>query len=664
MARLVLPYISFIVFLLLMCMATQPGTGTTHSDEVKALGEIAKQLGKKDWNTNVDPCINESSWLTPKLDSRPLYNNSLICNCSYPNSVCHVVKLILKGQDLGGVLPRSLVKLPYLTYLDLNRNFLSGNIPHKWASTKLKFLSLSVNNLSGPIPSFLGSITTLKFLSIETNLFSGMVPHELGKLVNLENLTLSANNLSGELPVTLTKLTKLKELRISSNNFTGRMPDFFQSWKQLEKLEIQASGFEGPIPSSISILINLTELRISDLVGGGSKFPNLGSSTRMIRLMLRSCNISGPIPKSILKLTQLQTLDLSFNRLDGIVPDFGDLSELKYLFLTSNLFTGPIPEGIKGIDNTHQIDLSYNNFSERSAPSCRGNLNLFKSFSGRDNLTLSECLKNSPCSRDFNKVHINCGGKASTVGNIKYEADDDPAGGASFFQRENWGFSSSGRFWDIDTTGNDYVANNVSILKMNEAELYISARLSPLSITYYARCLANGPYKLKLHFAEIVVRDNRSFGSLGRRIFDIYVQEKLVLKDFDIENAAPGVDKAVVREYKANVTNKVLMIRFFWAGKGTTATPKRGTYGPLISAISVEADFSLPDDGKMKIVVGAVVVVLLLIFMILGILWWKGCLGGRQSRENGNLCKSYVETIQDDIHYLLLWQEVGTMYRK
>ncbi|KAL4627310.1 hypothetical protein ACB092_05G157500 [Castanea dentata] len=635
MARLVLPYISFIVFLLLMCMAAQPGTGpTTDSDEVKALGEIAKQLGKKDWNTNVDPCINDPSWSTPKLGSRPLYNNSLICNCSYPDRLCHVVALIFKGQDLGGVLPRSLVKLHYLTYLELSRNFLSGNIPHEWASTKLEFLYLAVNNLSGPIPSFLGDITTLRILNIENNLFSGMVPPELGKLVNMENLILSANNLSGELPVALTNLTKLKELRISSSNFTGRMPDFFQSWKQLEKLEIQASGFEGPIPSNISILSNLTELRISDLVGGGSKFPNLGSSTRMIRLMLKSCNISGPIPKSILNLIQLQTLDLSFNRLDGNIPDFGGLSELK--FLTSNLLTGPIPEGIKGKDNTHQIDLSYNNFSESSAPSCRGNLNLFKSFSGRDNSTLSECLKDSPCSKDFYKVHINCGGKASIVGNIKYEADEDPAGGASFFWRENWGFSSSGRFWDINTTGNDYVANNVSILKMNESELYTSARLSPLSTTYYARCLANGPYKLKLHFAEIVIRDNRSFGSLGRRIFDIYVQEKLVLKDFDIENAAPGVDKAVVREYKANVTNKVLMIRFFWAGKGTTATPKRGTYGPLISAISVEADFNPPDDGKMKIsiVVGAVVAVLLLIFMILGILWWKGCLGGRKSREN------------------------------
>ncbi|KAM3700704.1 hypothetical protein ACJW31_05G119000 [Castanea mollissima] len=414
------------------------------------------------------------------------------------------------------------------------------------------------------------------------------------------------------------------------------MPDFFQSWKQLEKLEIQASGFEGPIPSNISILSNLTELRISDLVGGDSKFPNLGSSTRMSRLMLKSCNISGPIPPSIQNMTQLQTLDLSFNRLDGIIPYFGGLTKLTYLCLTSNLLTGSVPDWITSRDSKYQIDLSYNNLSEGSARACTDNINFFKSFSGRDKLTLRECLDESPCSKDWYSVHINCGGKATTIGNIKYEADVDPAGPAKYVRvREYWGFSSSGRFWDLNTSANDYIAN-ISILKMNESVLYTSARLSPLSITYYARCLANGPYKLKLHFAEIVIRDNRSFYSLGRRIFDIYVQEKLVLKDFDIENAAPGVDKAVVREYKANVTNKVLMIRFFWAGKGTTAAPTRGTYGPLISAISVEADFSLPDDGKMKIsiVVGAVVVVLLLIFMILGILWWKGCLGGKKSREN------------------------------
>jgi hypothetical protein len=68
------------------------------------------------------------------------------------------------------------------------------------------------------------------------------------------------------------------------------------------------------------------------------------------------------------------------------------------------------------------------------------------------------------------------------------------------------------------------------------------------------------------------------------------LQEKLVRKDFDIEHEAPGVDKAVVREFKAVVVkNKVLQIRFHWAGKGTTAVPRRGIYGPLISAISVKS---------------------------------------------------------------------------
>ena len=66
-------------------------------------------------------------------------------------------------------------------------------------------------------------------------------------------------------------------------------------------------------------------------------------------------------------------------------------------------------------------------------------------------------------------------------------------------------------------------------------------------------------------------------------------------KDFDIENSAKGVDKAVVVEYKANVTNRNLMIRFYWAGKGTTYTPKRGIVGPLISAISVESGNCLGD---------------------------------------------------------------------
>ncbi|XXG90311.1 hypothetical protein AAC387_Pa12g2109 [Persea americana] len=99
--------------------------------------------------------------------------------------------------------------------------------------------------------------------------------------------------------------------------------------------------------------------------------------------------------------------------------------------------------------------------------------------------------------------------------------------------------------------------------------------------------------------------DNESYLSLGKRIFDIYIQGELVRKDFNIEAEAGGTHKAVVRNFTAVVKTHTLEIRFYWAGKGTQSLPYRGTYGPLISAISVESDFIPP--GGNKISAGAVI---------------------------------------------------------
>ncbi|KAM2173547.1 hypothetical protein ACFX1R_038374 [Malus domestica] len=592
--------------------------------EVEALKEIRTQLGKKDWNFSIDPCSNSTNWATPK-------------SADFIQQHSHL-QLFLKGQDLAGVLPPSIAKLPYLTKVDFTKNYLSGTIPREWASTKLEFLSITVNNLTGQIPDYLGNITTLIYMSLENNKFSGSVPPELGKLVNLNNLILNANNLTGELPQHLTNLTKLTELRISINNFTGKIPDFFQSWKNLNMLEIQASGFQGPIPPSISVLSSLTELRISDIKNDGdSEFPNLKSMPKMLNLMLRSCNLSGHIPDYIQNLTNLKTLDLSFNRLEGSVPDMS-AARLEWLYLTSNLLTGPIPGWINKTDIKTQIDLSYNNFSENSEPTtCREQLNLFKSFSARNNSLFGGCLESFPCPKERYSLHINCGGKATTIGGIDFEADTYPGGAAKFIPvRALWGISTTGHFWDSKPTFNDYIANNVSIQR-NDSELYMSARLSPLSLTYYVRCLRNEKYTVKLHFSEIIIRGNKSFYSLGRRIFDVYIQEELVWEDFEIEKEAHGVDRAIIKERKAvQVNDTTLEIRFHWSGKGTTTSPHRGVYGPLISAISVDPEYKTPHDSKSKVLitvgtsVGASVVCL---FLTLGILWWRGCLESKTSRE-------------------------------
>lgn len=61
-----------------------------------------------------------------------------------------------------------------------------------------------------------------------------------------------------------------------------------------------------------------------------------------------------------------------------------------------------------------------------------------------------------------------------------------------------------------------------------------------------------------------------------------------MLEEFNIAKSAGGPGKAVIKNFTATVTNyNTLEIRLYWAGRGTTAIPDRGVYGPLISAISV-----------------------------------------------------------------------------
>nr|TKS05946.1 hypothetical protein D5086_0000128080 [Populus alba] len=201
---------SFLLLMLLMfCMGAinlEAQDVSPAPDEVEALLEVATQLGKKGWNRNMKLC--NDTILPPKLEA----DNKVVCNCSFPGGVCHVIAIYLKMQDLDGTLPKAIEKLPHLKHLGLWANYLSGNIPPEWANTKLETLSVGVNNLKGKIPGYLGRITTLSYLNIQNNMFSGTVPPELGGLVNLKNLILSANYLTGELSPALTNLTGLKEL--------------------------------------------------------------------------------------------------------------------------------------------------------------------------------------------------------------------------------------------------------------------------------------------------------------------------------------------------------------------------------------------------------------------------------------------------------------------
>lgn len=64
------------------------------------------------------------------------------------------------------------------------------------------------------------------------------------------------------------------------------------------------------------------------------------------------------------------------------------------------------------------------------------------------------------------------------------------------------------------------------------------------------------------------------------------MQGKKVLQDFNIAKEANGTGREIIKSFPT-VVDGTLEIHFQWAGKGTTAIPQAGVYGPLISAISV-----------------------------------------------------------------------------
>lgn len=127
---------------------------------------------------------------------------------------------------------------------------------------------------------------------------------------------------------------------------------------------------------------------------------------------------------------------------------------------------------------------------------------------------------------------MNCGGSDIYVKEKKtkelYEGDGNVEGGAAkYFLKPdaNWGFSSTGDFMDDNNFQNTRFT--MFVPASNLSDLYKSARIAPVSLTYFHACLENGNYTINLDFAEMRFTNDENYSRLGRRLFDIYIQVSL-----------------------------------------------------------------------------------------------------------------------------------------
>ncbi|CAK7350347.1 unnamed protein product [Dovyalis caffra] len=112
--------------------------------------------------------------------------------------------------------------------------------------------------------------------------------------------------------------------------------------------------------------------------------------------------------------------------------------------------------------------------------------------------------------------------------------------------------------------------------------------------------------------------------------------DKKVRKDFNIKEAAMGINAGVTLEFNTTVKNHRLEIHLYWNGKGSLFPPME-YYGPLISGISVSPVPRKSGIKMLAVTVAALLgcAILFLPLLIFVLLWKAGFLGGKQLRDEG-----------------------------
>jgi len=292
------------------------------------------------------------SWNATNYDllSVPNINVLGLASCNFKTFPSFLINqsglgsLDLSDNQIHGLVPNWIWKLPYLDKLNISHNFftnfqrpMTNHIPN------LILLDLHNNQLQGPIPMFHQSaiyldystnnfsvipqdignyLSSTLFLSLSNNNIHGSFPHSLCNASNLQVLDLSINKISGTMPACLmTMAGTIEVINLSKNNLTGSIPDMFPASCVVRTLNINGNHLHGPLPKSLSHCSSLKVLDIgSNQILCG--FPCFLKNIPILSvLVLRNNKFHGTIECSHSQADKhwkmLQIVDISFNNFNG-----------------------------------------------------------------------------------------------------------------------------------------------------------------------------------------------------------------------------------------------------------------------------------------------------------------------------------------------------------
>lgn len=208
---------------------------------------------------------------------------------------------------------------------------ISSAQPQQPPQPRVVGLAVAGKNVSGYIPSELGSLLFLRRLNLHDNRLTGAIPAALSNASSLHSLFLYNNALTGVLPVAAlcSGLPRLRNLDISSNALSGELPLELRGCRGLQRLVLSGNRFSGEVPGGIwpEMAPSLQQLDISSNTFNGSVPPSLGMLGKLFGTLNLSHNeFSGVVPPELGRLPAAVALDLRFNNLSGAIPQMGSLA--------------------------------------------------------------------------------------------------------------------------------------------------------------------------------------------------------------------------------------------------------------------------------------------------------------------------------------------------
>ena len=165
-----------------------------------------------------------------------------------------LTELDVRNNDLKGTLPEEFGRLINLRSLSVSSNGFEGTIPY-WIYNlpSLETFLAAENKLGGTLPAF-STFKKMTYVDLSKNELSGEIPSSFLEAVDIDEKVvgdLSSNNIEGSVPQDLSRLGRLT-IHLQDNRITGIDPELcsVEGWNDFDVERFGCDGILCPVGSS------------------------------------------------------------------------------------------------------------------------------------------------------------------------------------------------------------------------------------------------------------------------------------------------------------------------------------------------------------------------------------------------------------------------------